>query len=242
MRVLDLLLGRSAGAKKSKVPARPWARPDLEVLEDRRLPNATAVLAGGTLVITGDPTFNDIQVTFNSGASTIVVTDYNQPVATFASAAVSAIRVDVSNAVFNVVKIDPAISVPAVINGAPAPGLPAPKVNFFQAGGGNTNLIGGPGVNRLTGGPGTNILDGRLGIANTFGDANANGNNTYVGSLNPGLRIERFFGNQFNDTVVTPLGARDEDFRMNMPLPNLGQFLGLTPSDSLTISGQDVLT
>jgi uncharacterized protein GlcG (DUF336 family) len=124
----------------------------VEPLEPRDLPDATAVLAGGTLAVVGGPGKEAIDVALDPAAAQIVVTDHGREVGRFDSAAVERITLQ-GGPDDNILRIEPEVTQPAAILGGGGDDL-------LIAGGGPTTLQGGPGRNKLIAGPGNDALLG----------------------------------------------------------------------------------
>ena len=123
-------------------------RMNLERLEPREQPSATAVLAAGTLTITADADGGRIDI-YRDG-SLIVVRSEGNDIGRFAAAGVTTLNV-VGGAGDDVVRVANDLAVPTLIGGGGG-------VNKLSAGGGTTVLTGGPVANLLIGGTATNTF------------------------------------------------------------------------------------
>src|SRR5262245_274217 len=130
---------------------------DCEKLEDRAVP-ATAVLAGGTLTVTGDADDDRIRVVLE-GAN-LRVLDGTQELGLFPSAAVTNIVVNTGDG-NDTILIDRSVTHPATINAGAGN-------DKLVAGGGPTVLLGGPGDDELFGNPGPTTFDGNGGVNELF--------------------------------------------------------------------------
>jgi uncharacterized protein GlcG (DUF336 family) len=227
MGLLDYLRGRPSRQHGTAGPR--FVSLGVERLEPRDLLDATATLASGLLTVNGGPgAYDRLALTLDPSTNQIVLQEFGVVRAAFASAAVSSITIN-AQAHNNLVRIDPAVTQPAKINGAPG-------VNFLRAGGGAALLVGNTGVNRLEGGPANDSLIGGAG-ANTF--AGNGGQNQLVGG--PGTNF--FFGTHGQDTVLSSDPVHDHIFLCNpSATAGLDQFLGLTPSAPDTLDATEVNT
>jgi uncharacterized protein GlcG (DUF336 family) len=123
----------------------------IERLETREVPNATASLVGGNLVVTGDDGPNRIVVNRDEAASQLVVTELGLEIGRFNNADVSLITIDTRDGVDSA-RIRPNVLQQAII-------LSNGKA-LLQAGGGPTSLFGGTGSQKLIGGPASDALFG----------------------------------------------------------------------------------
>src|SRR5262245_52138679 len=130
---------------------------ECERLEDREVP-ATAVLAGGTLTVTGDANDDRLRI-FTDGVNRTVL-DETVQIGTFASAAVTSIPVT-SLTGNDTIIIDPNIAQPATID---ADG----GMNKLVAGGGTTSLTSATANDALFGGAGANSFNGDGGFNNLY--------------------------------------------------------------------------
>jgi uncharacterized protein GlcG (DUF336 family) len=196
----------------------------LERLENRCVPDATAVLSAGHLTVTGLPAaFDRITLSLDAASGQVVLSDNGTPTARFNSADVHSITVN-SEAHLCVVRIDPQVLQPATINGGPG-------TNFLYAGGGPSTLVAGPKGNRLAGGAATDLLDGTQG--NNVLSAGSGPTTVLTG---PGLNYV--------------LGPRDQtnllnagtaiDLRLTSTSADPSNLLGLTPSPQGTLTAADV--
>src|SRR4051812_25510883 len=198
MGLLDQLWGRSSPrpGMRTRYRSHRYAALRVEPLEPRHLLDATGVLAGGVLTITGNPVaYDNIRVSLDPATNLIVLRDNGNVAGTFANAAVGQIVIN-SQAHFNVVRVDSNVIQQATIQGGPG-------TNFLFAGGGVPPPGGGPRSTRRVGGPANDVLDGSPGGTNTFsGDGSAisllttpaGTGNTYIGA--PATN------RQFQDTVA----------------------------------------
>jgi len=224
MRLFDSWFGR--GSRRA-APSRPKRALRLEPLEDRTAPDASGVLAGGTLTVTGGGgAFDKLDLDFDPGANQLVLREFGREVARFDNAAVTQIVIN-ATAFNNDIAIAPDVLQASTIRGGAGN-------NVLQAGAGSSMLVAGPGTNRLTGGPGNDVIDATQGT-NTI-DADG-GTNTIVSG---GTARNFIFGSKDHDTILNFDPALDHDFRCTSapaPAPNL---LGLTPSPVETLSASDV--
>ncbi len=213
-----------AGTRRQKriVPLR------LEILEDRQLLSATAVLTDGTLTITtSNNSINILQVNLNVPANQLVVLDNDAVVGVFDNAAVTELSITAGSG-FNDIAVAGNVDQDAIITG----GL---GTNFLRAGGGTTMLQGNGESNRLISGTGDDTLVGTsdanfLGAPgmNVLGGGGGGLNNLIGGS---GER-NNFFGFKNTDTILGTLDPPlDIDLRGGIAPPNLSSTLGLPPSD-----------
>jgi hypothetical protein len=128
-----------------------------EALEERAVP-ATAVLAGGTLTVTGDPGNDRIRIV-NDG-TTLRVFDGTAEVEAFLPAEVANIVV-ITGTGNDVVIIDPNVTQPATINGDGG-------TNKLVAGGGDTGLVSGTGQDVFFGGAGANTFAADGGVNDLY--------------------------------------------------------------------------
>src|SRR4051812_35080206 len=92
MRLFDSWLGRSSRRPK---PAHPHRCLDLEPLEDRTVPDASGVLAGSTLTITGGGgAFDRLNLALDRGANQLVLREFGQERGRFDNAAVTQIVIN----------------------------------------------------------------------------------------------------------------------------------------------------
>jgi uncharacterized protein GlcG (DUF336 family) len=133
-------------------------RLQIERLESRTLPAVTAAVNGaGALVINGDTNRDLIRVELNPTSGQYIVLNNFQTVGVFSYAAVTSIVVNAGPGKGTVVRIDPNVPVPTVINGGNGG-------DVLQGGGGPTTLLGGAGNDKLIAGPGKTLLNGDGGI------------------------------------------------------------------------------
>ncbi len=200
------------------------ARPVLEELEDRCVPDATSVLSGGNLVITGQPVaFDRITLTLDSPSNEIILADNGVPTAQFNSADVASITVN-AMAHLSIVRIDPQLLQPATINGGPG-------TNFLYAGGGPSTLVAGPGGSRLVGGPSVDLLDGTQG-KNVL--SAGSGPTTILSGPGPNYVT----GTKDGSTLLNAGTAID--LRLAHSPPDTSNLLGLTPSPQATLTTSEV--
>jgi uncharacterized protein GlcG (DUF336 family) len=225
MGLLDYLRGRPSRRIGAAGPR--FVSLGVERLERRELLDATAVLAGGVLTVTGSPgAYDRLALALDPANNLIVLQEFGVVRAAFPSAAVHSIIVN-AQAHNNLVRIDPSVAQPATVNGAPG-------VNFLRAGGGPTTLLGDTGVNRLEGGPANDTLIGGAG-ANTF--AGNGGRNQLVGG--PGTNF--FFGTPGQDTVLSSDPVHDHVFLGGAPAPaGPDLLLGLAPSPQAILTTTEV--
>ena len=124
------------------------ARPQLDRLEPREQPNATAALAAGVLTVTADPNGGRVDV-FRDG-NDFVVRGNGAEVGRFAVAGVTSLNV-AGGAGNDVVRVANDVAVPTQITGGAG-------VNKLSSGGGATVLVGGADTNLLVGGIATNSI------------------------------------------------------------------------------------
>lgn len=162
-------------------------RPDLEALEDRRLPaGLSAVLSAGTLTITG--TDGNDTVLIQSTAGIIGISGL---ATTFTQSSVSRITVNAGKG-NDYVKINSGINLPVIFNG----------------GEGNDTLIGGSANDTLNGDAGNDLLYGMDGNDNLGGDdgddtlQGGNGNDT----LNGDNGIDKLYGDGGADQLFGGAG------------------------------------
>src|SRR5206468_475239 len=127
---------------------RPTRRPPLglERLEDRAVPDASGVLVGTTLTITGTPQpFERVTLALDPASNQLVLSNFGVETQRFDSAAVT--DIDITAVALNAqITVADNVLQPATITGGPG-------VNVLQGGGGPTNFNAGPSENRLVGGP-----------------------------------------------------------------------------------------
>jgi uncharacterized protein GlcG (DUF336 family) len=225
MRLLDRWLGRPRPGKPG-TPGHRGVRPVLERLEDRCVPDATGVLNGTDLVVTGTPVpFDRITLSLDAANKQIVLSDNGTEVSRFSSDSVTGITVNTA-ARLSIVRIDPALTQPATVNGGAG-------TNFVFAGSAPSTLVAGPGGNRLAGGAGDDLIDGTQGVDVLSGGG---GTNTIIAGDNR----DYVFGAKDRDTLMTPDGVKDPDLRLPGTAPNLSSTLGLTPSPQMTLTASEV--
>jgi uncharacterized protein GlcG (DUF336 family) len=151
------LLGRSGTG--SSAPARRRLR--VERLESRDLPSVSAVLAGGVLMVNGDANHNLIRVQLDTTNNQIVVRNFVDVVASFSTASVTSLVVNAGDGQSTIVTVDPAITLPTMINGGNGS-------DSLRGGGGTTSILGGTGNDKLFAGPGQTTLNGDGGINKLF--------------------------------------------------------------------------
>jgi hypothetical protein len=114
MRLVDSWLGR---ASRRAAPPRPRRSLRLEPLEDRTAPDASGVLAGGTLTVTGGGgAFDKLDLDFDPGANQLVLREFGQEVARFDNAAVNQIVIN-ATALNNDIAIAPDVLQASTIRG-----------------------------------------------------------------------------------------------------------------------------
>jgi uncharacterized protein GlcG (DUF336 family) len=249
MRLLDRLSGRAAAAPRASYRSAPLT---VERLERRCVLASAALGAGGALVVNGDfGSMNRIFLTLDPATSQIVVEDNAQTLGTFASSSVSSITVN-ANGTRNLVRVDPAITQPATLNGGPG-------TDWLFAGGGPTTLNGGTGVNRLVGGGasdsvngtlGDNVLVGGGGFNDLVGTPRSAANSVPLDGITPPAgnplvsRAGRdlFLGFHDRDAItgLDPAGLNDRDLSPDTTPPDLSNFLGLTPSPDSALTAAEV--
>src|SRR5262245_8233714 len=106
----------------------------VEELETRTLPSVTAALAGGVLSITGTPERDNIIVSLDAARVELVVYDFAQEAARFASTAVTRISIDGAGGQDRIL-VDPSVTQPADLVAGPGGAV-------LRAGSGSTNLLG----------------------------------------------------------------------------------------------------
>jgi uncharacterized protein GlcG (DUF336 family) len=231
MRVLDSALSRSR--QRSGDPV--YTPLEVECLEERAVPSATAMLNGTTLAITGDAANDRITVARDVLTNLLIVQDFGQDVGRFDSAAVTLITVNAGDG-NDLVDVGPTVTQDAQLFGEG--GLQRFAVGgdmLRYRGSGNAVLNGGDGDDRLLGGPGNDTLIGGPGNDILFGDGGAN---TLIG----GAGSDTFFGNAANDTIVD-LSPEDRHL-LGSPPSNVffDEFLGLPQTPPVTLTAQDVDT
>jgi uncharacterized protein GlcG (DUF336 family) len=127
-------------------------RLQVEALERREVPDATALFGGGVLSILGTPGHDQIDVLLDAPAGQIVVRDHGREVGRFAAAGVASISI-ATGAGNDFVRVADNVTQPVVIDGGAGN-------DVLMAGGGPATLIGGPGNDKLYGGPGNDLLVG----------------------------------------------------------------------------------
>jgi uncharacterized protein GlcG (DUF336 family) len=150
MGLLSKLLGRSG---KPPAPARRADRPgpSLEVLESRDLLSVTAVVNNNVLAITAGPERDEVVVALDPSTNQLVVTNFQQQIATFDNASVNMIAIQAGDA-NNSIIIRDQVAQDALItvgNGK----------NVIQTGGGQTTVMTGDGGDKVVIGPGTATVD-----------------------------------------------------------------------------------
>ena len=123
-------------------------RIQLQHLDPREQPNATAILAAGTLTVTADPTGGRIDI-FKDGSDLVVRSDGDE-VGRFAVGGVTTLNV-VGGAGNDVVRVANDITLPTQISGGSG-------INKLSGGGGTTILVGGADTNLLIGGTSANAI------------------------------------------------------------------------------------
>jgi len=139
----------------------------LERLEARNLLNASTVLAGGTLTVTGTGS-NSILVLLDTTHNQLVVSDGGQGIiGRFDNASVGTIDIELTAATgTNVARIATNVLQGAIING-----MGSSANDIFYAGGGATTLTGGNGTNRLVAGPAPTVMKGGSGTTDEIAGA-----------------------------------------------------------------------
>ena len=205
---MALLWWGSARSGPARAPGegRPTAKLRLEALESRD-PASSAVLAGGSLTVTG--TAGNDHLLIRRDGATIVVLDKTGIIGRFASAAVAKITVK-AGAGNDLVKIASDVTQSAIIDGGSGK-------NLLQAGGGATTIIGSDGRTKLVGGTGTNTLMGGSGDERFVGGA---GKNVVAAAGNGAdaivrVRIDDLVTASPNDRIARnnprPVPAADDD-------------------------------
>jgi Ca2+-binding RTX toxin-like protein len=153
----------------------------LEQLESRRLYSVSAVSAGGTLVVTGDNTANDITVS-RDAVGHLLVNSGAVPITGDAATVsnTSLITVLGGNGRDNLL-LDES-------NGV------LPKANLV-GGNGDDTLAGGSGADALSGGNGDDVILGKAGDDQLFGGS---GNDTLIG----GVGTDQAFGQSGDDRMI----------------------------------------
>jgi uncharacterized protein GlcG (DUF336 family) len=224
MRLFDSWFGRTARRSHPPRPQRPLR---LEPLEDRTAPDASGVLAGGVLTVTGGGgAFDKINLDLDPNPNQLVLREFGREVARFDNGAVTQIVIN-GTAQNNDIEISSAVLQASTIRGGAGN-------NVLQAGAGSSNLVAGPGTNRLLGGLGDDVIDATQGTNTIDGDG---GTNTIVSG---GTARNFIFGSKQNDTILNFDPALDHDFRCNNMPPPAPNLLGLTPSPVETLSASDV--
>lgn len=190
MRLRDFLSGR--GGSRTRSGATPhsgsWAALEVEQLEERTLPAASAAFASGLLVVTGGPGNDRIDLILDAATNEIVVLDAGQMVGRFDSGSVNTISI-AAGIGDDLVSVAQAIVQALTIDGEAGN-------DTLQAGSGPATLLGGDGDDVLIGGPGADILLGEAGDDKVFGNGGPD-------VLDGGLGKDKLFGVSSADTVTT---------------------------------------
>jgi uncharacterized protein GlcG (DUF336 family) len=180
--------------KRSRRPSKERPAPlALERLESRTLLDATASLnlVTGLLSVTGTGS-NSILVLLDPTHNQLVVSDGGQGViGRFNNAAVKSITIDVTAGTgTNTVRIDNTVVQGATINGGGSSAN-----DYFYAGGGMTQLMGGNGTNRLVAGSAATALIGGAGSNLMIGGPG-------IDTFTPGSGSNIFYNVQAGDTAL----------------------------------------
>lgn len=156
---LDFLFGCSPQRRRRRVIHEEAAPLAVELLESRKLLDATATLGAGVLAVLGDAANDRIYVYADTPGQNLIVTNNGRTIGQFASASVTQIAVDAGDG-NNVVRIARDVLQPAQLQAGTGN-------NAFYAGGGPTAIIGGVGDNKLVAGAASTNMFGGTG-ANRF--------------------------------------------------------------------------
>lgn len=217
---------------------------EVERLEDRNLMDANGVLAAGTLtVMSAAPSpFERIGIFRDAAADQLVLTNFGNETARFASAAVANISI-VATANDVQVRVDPSVFQPTTITASNGTilnlnsffnGINANAKNVLLGGGGPTTFVTSIGVTRAVGGAGAETVTATQGLNYLVG-----GNST-TAIASGGFGFNRIYGAMDRTTITGFNALLDVNYQIPTTPPDLSSTLGLTPSPNVTLTATDV--